>query len=293
MNRIALLFFLVCVSTLIACGDDSAPSPQPTATVPIFALPTNTPVPPPSTPTSRALAPTQPGITPLPGSDLDSPMISVAGGIFGMGSDTGSADSGPPHQLAVGAFALDTFEVTNADFRKFADASDYRTDAERNGSSDNWLTYARDKANHPVVKVSWNDARAFCEWAGKRLPTEAEWEFAARGQKGVIFPWGDEFDPQKANVKLSGLRGTTAVGSFPAGASPFGVQDMAGNVAEWTATVPEPYPGNTTASRLYGTGLYIVRGGGWFSPAEQVTTFFRNSNVPIAANDDLGFRCAK
>lgn len=83
------------------------------------------------------------------------------------------------------------------------------------------------------------------------------------------------------------------MGSFPAGASPFGVQDMAGNVAEWTATVPEPYPGNATPSKLYGPNLYIVRGGGWFSPEEQVTTYYRNSNVPIAANDDLGFRCAK
>lgn len=220
-------------------------------------------------------------------------MVSIAGGIFTLGSDAGNADSKPPHQLAVGAFALDTFEVTNADFKTFADAAAYKTDAEKNGSPDNWLKYAVGKANHPVVKVSWNDANAFCKWAGKRLPTEVEWEFAARGPAGFAFPWGNEFDAAQANVKLSGLRGTTAVGSFLAGASPFGVQDMAGNVAEWTATVPEPYPGNATPSKLYGPNLYIVRGGGWFSPEEQVTTYYRNSNVPIAANDDLGFRCAK
>lgn len=298
MNRPTLfrLFFIVTgVIWLAACGGDATPTPLPSplADLPLVLAPTNTPVPPPPTPTLRPSATPQIDATALPAAHLTSPMIALGGGIFIMGSDAGNPDSGPAHQLAVGAFAIDTFEVTNADFESFVDVTGYETEAEKSGSADNWHAYASGKANHPVVKVSWNDAAAFCEWAGKRLPTEVEWEFAARGTDGYTFPWGNEFDPQKANVKLSGLRGTAVVGSFPSGANSLGIQDLAGNVAEWTATVPEPYPGNATDSKLYGANLYIVRGGGWFSPQEQVTTFYRNSNVPIAANDDLGFRCAK
>lgn len=313
MKRMVPLFAFACLVLLAACGvegiSDAAPTTasQPTEVfTPIVLEPTNTPVPPPPTPTPRpspTAAPAQPTTstgtgataapTEAPKAGVDTPMVEITGGTFKMGSDAGNADSKPPHQVEVKSFMLDTFEVTNADFKKFVDAAAYKTDAEKNGSSDNWLTYAKDKDDHPVVKVSWNDAKAFCEWAGKRLPTEAEWEFAARGTDGFTFPWGNEFDPKKANVKASGLRGTTAVGSFPAGASPFDIQDMSGNVAEWTSTVPEHYPGNTTDSKLYGANLFVLRGGGWFSPEEQATTFFRNSNVPIAGNDDLGFRCAK
>ncbi len=315
MSRTWILFVgLLAVIVLFAgCGVEGITDVTPTAPLkptepftPVVLQPTNTPVPPPPTPTPRptstpaptqAAAPTDAGAaaapTAAPKAGVDTPMVEIKGASFSMGSDAGNADSKPPHQVQVESFMLDTFEVTNADFKKFVDAAAYKTDAEKNGSSDNWLTYAKDKDDHPVVKISWNDAKAFCEWADKRLPTEAEWEFAARGDKGFTFPWGNEFDAKKANVKASGLRGTTAVGSFPAGASPFGIQDMSGNVAEWTSTVPEHYPGNTTNSKLYGTNLFVLRGGGWFSPEEQVTTFFRNSNVPIAGNDDLGFRCAK
>lgn len=219
-------------------------------------------------------------------------MVQIAAGTFTMGSDAGNPDSKPPHPVEVQAFLLDQYEVTNADFRKFVEATNYQTDAEK-ANDKPWTAFAEGKDNHPVVKVSWNDAKAFCEWAGKRLPTEAEWEYAARGTDGFAYPWGNDFDVKKVNGKDSGIRGTTAVGSYPDGASPFGVLDMAGNVREWTAEVAQPYPGNSTPSKLYGNELYIVRGGGWFDMDSQLTTFFRNSGTAATANDDLGFRCAQ
>ncbi len=288
----APLMVIACACLLAACGGEEPTPVLPTSVpqpvipfTPVSLPPTPMPAPPPPTPTPRPTSPAQAGV--------NTPMVAIPAGTFVMGSDAGNDDAKPPHQVQVAAFEIDQFEATNADFQTFVDATGYETDAEKNGSSDNWYTYFTNRANHPVVKVTWNDANAFCRWAGKRLPTEAEWEYAARGTDGRAFPWGTAFNPAAANLKAAGLRGTAAVGSFPAGASPFGVQDMAGNVAEWTATVPEPYPGSSSESRLFGSNLYVLRGGGWFSSEGQAKTFYRNSNVPAAANDDLGFRCAK
>jgi formylglycine-generating enzyme required for sulfatase activity len=285
----------------VACAIESSSGTPPTVPpssgsfTPIVVPPTDTPLPPPPTPTtapSATAAPTIAGETPSVAALITAVMVAIPGGPFTMGSDTGGADSKPAHSVDVPAFTIDKFEVTNSDFKKFVDASGYKTDAEKSGDKA-WSAYAVGKDNHPVVKVSWNDASAFCKWAGERLPTEAEWEKAARGTDGRAYPWGNDWDPKKANVKEAGLRGTTAVGSYPAGASSFGVMDMGGNVWEWTASVAEHYAGNTTPSKLYGSSLYIVRGGGWFDVKEQVAAYYRNSAVPATANDDLGFRCAK
>ncbi len=297
MRLIRVLSFLV-LALLVACAIespsiDTPAAQQPTeAFTPIALQPTNTPVPPPPTPTAAPSPTPAPAGATAPPASIDTEMVDVPGGKFTMGSDAGGPDSKPAHQVDVAAFKLDKFEVTNADFKKFVDATGYQTDAEKSGDKA-WTAFAAGKDNHPVVKVSWNDATAFCKWAGKRLPTEAEWEKAARGDDGRTYPWGNDWDPKKANVKDSGLRGTTAVGSFPTGASALGAMDMAGNVWEWTADVAKPYEGNTTASKLYGPNLYIIRGGGWFDAKEQVASYFRNSAVPTTANDDLGFRCAK
>lgn len=110
---------------------------------------------------------------------------------------------------------------------------------------------------------------------------------------GRAFPWGNEWDPNKANVKERGLRGTSAVGSFGAGASPYGVDDAVGNVWEWTADWYQPYPGNTAGDPYYGEKFRVTRGGGWFDQEPQATTFNRNAADPgKTANDDPGFRCA-
>ena len=208
-----------------------------------------------------------------------------------MGRDGGSADESPAHEVDLSAYALEIFEVTNAQFAAFVDDTGYVTGVEQEGGS-GWRAFAEGKDNHPVVKVSWNDANAYCDWAGRRLPTEAEWEKAARGPEGWLYPWGNDWDPTKANVKAAGYRGTTAVGTFAEGASPYGLFDMAGNVWEWTSDWYQPYPGNTAPDEFYGEKFRVLRGGGWFDEQDQVLATNRSSTSPEAANDDIGFRCA-
>ncbi|MFQ5577401.1 MAG: formylglycine-generating enzyme family protein, partial [Anaerolineae bacterium] len=235
----------------------------------------------------------QPTPTEVPAPALDVEMVLIPAGPFTMGSDSGDAEDGPARTVDLPAFEIDKFEVTNDDFALFVNAAGYQTEAEKTGSR-SWQYYAEGHGNHPVVKVTWNDAVAFCEWAGKRLPTEEEWEKAARGDDGRLYPWGNDFDGSLANVKETGLRGTTAVGSFPGGASPYGVEDIGGNVWEWTATWFKAYPGAADDNPYYGEKFRVTRGGAWFEEPPQVTTFNRNAADPeITANDDLGFRCAR
>jgi formylglycine-generating enzyme required for sulfatase activity len=274
----------------------SAPATAPTVVFTPIVLPTIATVAPPPTPTfapTATPAPVQAGATPAPVAAINTEMVDIPAGAFPMGSANGGPDAKPVHQVDVPAFKMDKFEVTNADFKKFVDATSFKTDSEKAGDTDTWQTYAKGKDLNPVVKVSFNDAELFCKWAGKRLPTEAEWEKAARGTDGRAFPWGNDYDPKKANVKESGLRTTTVVGSFGAGASPYGVQDMAGNVWEWTSSAPTPYPGGVTTGKLFTPNTRIARGGGWFDIKDQVASYARNSYVLVSANDDLGFRCAK
>jgi len=220
-------------------------------------------------------------------------MIQIPAGPFTMGSDAGEPNEGPAQVVDLPAFEIDQFEVTNADFAAFVAATGYVTDGEKEGIGD-WRNFAEGKDNHPVVKVTYNDAVAFCRWAGKRLPTEAEWEKAARSDDGRVYPWGNEWDSAKANVKETGLRGTAAVGSFGEGVSPYGVHDMAGNVWEWTDSSFVAYPGSTYQDRFYSPDYRVIRGGGWFEEAANVRSANRNAGDPnITANDDLGFRCAR
>lgn len=297
ISRIGILLFIMLGA---ACGPTVKPSPavetalpSPAATIEI--LPTPTPKPPPPTPT-HTLAPTlelaeTPGATEAATSTAEVPMVAIPAGEFTMGSDV--EDERPAHAVSVEAFEIDVFEVTNEAFARFVEETGYVTDAEKAGDSMSWKVYAEGKPSHPVVKVSWNDAKAYCEWAGKRLPTEAEWEKAARGTDARTYPWGNEWDETKANTKEAGYRGTTIVGSFPDGASPYGVMDMAGNVAEWTADWYKAYPGSDYQSPYFGEKYKVIRGGGWFSDKELVRTTERSASSVTLANDDVGFRCAK
>ena len=221
-------------------------------------------------------------------------MIEIPAGLFTMGSNEADPEDSPAHEVDLPAFEIDKFEVTNTDYAAFAEVTGYLTYAEQKGFSSWRDAWGIGEDNHPVVMVTWDDAQAYCEWVGKRLPTEAEWEKAARGTDGRAFPWGNEWDPNQANVKERGLRGTTAVGSFGTGASPYGVDDMVGNVWEWTANWYQPYPGNAVDDPYYGEKYRVTRGGGWFDVEPQATTFNRNAADPAkTANDDLGFRCAR
>lgn len=317
-----IILTLVLLTGLTACGgqapadgEESASSgsseqsgPTPTKII----LETPTPKAAPSTPTPKpsptpmptpepveAVATTEgevaePTAVPEPaGPMLDVEMVLVPAGPFIMGSDNGDTEDAPSQSVDLPAFEIDKFEVTNDDFALFAADTGYVTAVEEAGSK-SWKDYAADRGNHPVVKVTWNDAVAFCEWAEKRLPTEQEWEKAARGDDGRAYPWGNDFDPTLANVKDTGLRSTTAVGSFPGGATVYGAEDMGGNVWEWTSSWFKVYPGGADSNPYYGERFRVTRGGAWFEEAAQLTTFNRNAADPeITANDDLGFRCAR
>jgi formylglycine-generating enzyme required for sulfatase activity len=237
-----------------------------------------TPTPVPSPTDADALAP------------IASETVLIPAGPFIMGS--ANEDERPPHEVFVEAYEIDKFEVANDEFQRFVDETGYATEGEQAGEEDSWRAWAQDKPRHPVVKVTFGDARAYCEWAGKRLPTEAEWEKAARGTEQLVYPWGNEWDPDGANTKESGYRGTTAVGSFPQGASPYGAMDMAGNVAEWTTDWFKAYPGGDFASPYFGEQYRVIRGGGWFTEQELVRTTERSASSEDLRNDDVGFRCA-
>ena len=271
-----------------ATREPPSPTPEPATATPI--QPTATPVPPTPTPTEVPATATP---TEEPVAMPDSPMILIPAGEFTLGVDGDDAEDGPAQIVDLPAFEIDQFEVTNEDFAAFVNATSYVTVAEASGDQ-GWQRYATNRGDHPVVKVTWNDAVAFCTWVGKRLPTEEEWEKAARGTDGRIFPWGNSFNSAAANVKAAGLRDTVPVGSYPDGASAYGVHDLGGNVWEWTASWFKAYPGNTSDNQYFGERFRVTRGGAWFEEPPQVATYNRNAADPeITANDDLGFRCVR
>lgn len=230
--------------------------------------------------------------------DAPNEMVLVPAGVFTMGTNSRLPDEGPEHRVDVPAFFIDRYEVTNMQYKKFVDETKRRSPSHFVNR-----TFPEGKADHPVTYVSWIDADAYCAWAGKRLPTDQEWEKAARGPDGRIFPWGTEFDFYKANTphrwKLSGKEGDTApVGSFEAGKSPYGVYDMTGNVWEWTSSWYQPYPGNTHPTENYGEKYKILKGGSWwdcsfYQCGISAPVYNRSFFLRATKNSSFGFRCAK
>jgi formylglycine-generating enzyme required for sulfatase activity len=225
--------------------------------------------------------------------DLDT-MIPIPAGPFVQGSDMRHDDEGPEHQVYLDGYYIDKYEVTNLQYERFLKSTGYRKPVY-------WVTgtYPRGKAYHPVVYVDWFDAKAYCEWAGKRLPTESEWEKAARGTDGRDFPWGNEFTEERGNVPDLGTGGTMPVGSFETGRSPYGLYDMSGNVWEWTSDWYKPYEGSADASTnlFYGEKNKILKGGSWFECAIyncglSAYTYNRSHFAPDVKNNSFGFRCA-
>ena len=219
-----------------------------------------------------------------------STMVVVSGGWFLMGDDDGRRSSRPQRVISVDGFAIDSTEATNAAVAQFVE----ETSTELVG----WdVSQARERPDYPAVGLLWREADAFCRWAGKRLPTEAEWEKAARDTDGRRYPWGDTWEAGRANTAESGLRGVVEVGSFPEGASPFGVLDMAGNAAEWVADAFDPaYYTYGPVQNPSGPDAVLdhgLRGGSWAAPCEHAQTFFRDSSHSVRPNPRVGFRCAR
>lgn len=216
-------------------------------------------------------------------------MILVPAGVFTMGSDGWWPKSQPAHKRNLKAFYIDKYEVTNAAYKAFVDAAGRHTPKHWAGGK-----IPQGKEKHPVVFVTWHDADEFCKWEGKRLPTEPEWEKAARGTDGRDFPWGKKFDKNKANTPQYGRGDTMPVGSFEAGKSPYGAYDMAGNAFEWTADRFKPYPGAKHRDENAGKTL---RGGSWYDCTTykcgiSSPTYNRIAFQPNTSNATFGFRCA-
>ena len=279
-------------------------------------------------------------------------MALIPAGEFIMGSPEGEGafDEHPQHVVYLDDFYIDKYEVTNAQFKEFVEATGYVTDVERKGIGEVWnpisiyhhiiyYSYFKgvnwrcpdawkegdshpnawkddivdlqgvrpytihlscpDSLNYPVVQVSWNDAQAYATWIGKRLPTEAEWEKAARGTGGRRWPWGNIFNLSiesvtvHANIASDSL---VPVDSFPTGVSPYGVYNMAGNVREWVADwyAPDYYAHslkNNPKGPEYGTGR-VLRGGSWrHQKGYQVYSASREYQIPNYSSNFVGFRC--
>ena len=262
-------------------------------------------------------------------------MVLIPASEFLMGStDDGisSDDERPQRAVFVSAFWMDRYEITNARYKQFVDATGHPAPANPNPDFTLWF-HGRPFPgidDHPVVNVDWQDALAYCQWANKRLPTETEWEKAARGTDGRRYPWGNEWDHKKANSasywagrtiefkdgkewqafwmtgegarisKARGIRGevlTLPVGSFPHGVSPYGLFDMAGNVSEWVMDWYEPYyylkAPVSDPKGPNGVLLKGVRGGSWLKPAKSLRTTDRDYGFPTDRPSGTGFRCAK
>jgi formylglycine-generating enzyme required for sulfatase activity len=214
-------------------------------------------------------------------------MVTVPGGEFWYGcnpngDDECASDEKPGRKLSLPTFRIDRTEVTVRQYRKCVDAG--RCSAPDTGGFGGGCTWGKsDRESHPVNCVSWSQARAFCAWAGKRLPSEQEWEKAARGTAGRKFPWGQNFDPSRAELNESGNSFhccTEPVGSFVAGRSPYGALDMSGNVWEWCANE-------------YSVGKRVVRGGSFYETPGGARASTRAGMEPDAQYPFYGFRCAR
>ncbi len=273
----------------------SQPAEQPTAelaaaveTAPTQALPqpSSTPEPTPAPSIGSVLVSPVDGMT----------MVYVPAGEFLMGSDDRDENEKPMHGVYLNAYWIDQTEVTNAQFALCVQAGACEPPLSSSSTSRPQYYGSPDFGDYPVIFVDWGQASNYCAWAGRRLPSEAEWEKASRGVDGAICPWGNT-SPAPDRLNYNGMLGdTTRVGSYPAGASPYGALDMAGNVWEWVS--------DWYSSSAYQLGVYenptgpadgtrrVLRGGSWYYELNKIRSAFRFSASDNTILSDVGFRCA-
>ena len=236
-----------------------------------------------------------------------SEMVLVPEGRFSMGSPGKAVDEDgaerPVHEVSLPAFSVDKYEVTTAQYARFLNAVKRTADEAGRAyiglneylpleQGDGQWRPRKGVEKHPMLNVTWHGANAYARWAGKRLPTEAEWERAARGTDGRKFPWGSDMDRGKFRL---GCDAMLPVGSHPAGVSPTGCLDMAGNAWEWTSSLFKPYPYDLADGRedANAAGRRVARGGSWEGEPHIAHCAYRFRPEPDFCHRYLGFRCAK
>lgn len=295
----AFFLFIAYVASRPGASPSAPPTEQSTvtATATIPALSTHTP--------TATRNPPTPTITPTPTLGIGSTMISkkdgmvmvfVPAGEFTMGSDTGDSDERPERQVYLDSFWIDQTEITNGMYARCVEANQCKSPSLRSNTRSSYFGNP-DYDNYPVVHVNWEMAKIYCEWAERKLPTEAEWEKAARGTDGRIYPWGNE-SPNSFLLNYNRkIDDTMSVGSYPDGESPFGALDMAGNVWEWVADFYSEFyyydsplvnpTGPTTGD------LRVLRGGSWYDPKSNIRSSNRSGyDYYYTQFASMGFRCS-
>lgn len=231
-----------------------------------------------------ACNPKSPADSPVPG------MVAVPAGWFWMGANDGPKSSRPQHRVYLDGYLIDQTEVTRAAFAEFIEVGSLQESS--------WdAAQLRSSPDLPVTGVMWQEAEAYCRWADKRLPSEAEWEKAARGTGRRSYPWGNRWDAAKSNTLESGIGDVVPVGSYPEGASPYGALDLTGNAAEWVADSFDPeYYTYAPDHNPPGPDIvmdHVLRGGSYASPREHAAVYFRDSSHSARPNPRVGLRCAQ
>lgn len=236
-------------------------------------------------------------------------MVLIPGGEYAIGDEKGEEDARPVRTVTLDPYYIDRHEVTNAEYRKFVewfretkdgrfahpDQPPGKDHVPATWKSPDYRRFTGD--DQPVVGIDWYDAYAYARWAGKRLPTEAEWEAAARGKNARAFPWGPHFAVRLANTRDAGAKRTMPIGSYPGGNTPEGIADLGGNAWEWCYDWYEPdYYAKAPTANPQGPAIgkdKVIRGGSWAHPSKMARGSYRNFGRPVVWSYYIGFRCAK
>lgn len=224
-------------------------------------------------------------------------LVYVPAGEFTMGSDNGASDEMPAHTVYLDAFWIDKTEVTNAMYDQCVKDDQCIPPSGTHSTTRNFYYGSIVYDDYPVIFITWEDARTYCSWAERRLPTEAEWEKAARGVDGRVYPWGNDAPNNNLLNYTAAIGDTTEVRKYPNGASPYGALDMAGNVWEWVQDwYNETYYRSSPTSNPLGpesSDYRVQRGGSWVIDEHYIRSAARYWAYPISAYNYVGFRCAR